>query len=220
MHFIDGEFQIGCFTDKTFRSANNTRASKKEQTSDKHVKESSARMNKAFIVRTASWAKLLHGHGKSLRVWRNFLFCLKVSSHDIKATFETCPGERTSNSLPLPAINWSGRSLTGGKALPRRSRLAASVSVYCDSGCCRVTHRRDDTEPGPGVRAESALFADRRWRVHAAGDGGEVWVEFFCPIRGREGDSHQRFHREEIKPSVHREKERRRVQQQSEEVRS
>lgn len=141
-------------------------------------------------------------------------------SHDIKATFETCPGERTSNSLPLPAINWSGRSLTGGKALPRRSRPAASVSVYCDSGCCRVTHRRDDTEPGPGVRAESALFADRRWRVHAAGDGGEVWVEFFCPIRGREGDSHQRFHREEIKPSVHREKERRRVQQQSEEVRS
>lgn len=123
------------------------------------------------------------------------------------------------------AINWSGRSLTGGKALPRRSRPDASVSVYCDSGCCRVTHRRDDTEPGPGVRAESALFADRRWRVHAAGDGGEVWVEFFLSdprnvTRGREADSHQRFHREEIKPSVHREKERRRVQQQSEEVRS
>lgn len=55
--------------------------------------------------------------------------------------------------------------------------------------------------------------------------GGEVWVEFFLSdprnvTRGREADSHQRFHREEIKPSVHREKERRRVQQQSEEVRS
>lgn len=219
MHFIDGEFQIGCFTDKTFRSANNTRASKKEQTSDKHVKESSARMNKAFIVRTASWAKLLHGHGKSLRVWRNFLFCLNLLQPWHKSYFWNVPG------LPLPAINWSGRSLTGGKALPRRSRPDASVSVYCDSGCCRVTHRRDDTEPGPGVRAESALFADRRWRVHAAGDGGEVWVEFFLSdprnvTRGREADSHQRFHREEIKPSVHREKERRRVQQQSEEVRS
>lgn len=166
MHFIDGEFQIGCFTDKTFRSANNTRASKKEQTSDKHVKESSARMNKAFIVRTASWAKLLHGHGKSLRVWRNFLFCLNLLQPWHKSYFWNVPG------LPLPAINWSGRSLTGGKALPRRSRPDASVSVYCDSGCCRVTHRRDDTEPGPGVRAESALFADRRWRVHAAGDGG------------------------------------------------
>lgn len=215
MHFIDGEFQIGCFTDKTFRSANNTRASKKEQTSDKHVKESSARMNKAFIVRTASWAKLLHGHGKSLRVWRNFLFCLNLLQPWHKSYFWNVPG----------AINWSGRSLTGGKALPRRSRPDASVSVYCDSGCCRVTHRRDDTEPGPGVRAESALFADRRWRVHAAGDGGEVWVEFFLSdprnvTRGREADSHQRFHREEIKPSVHREKERRRVQQQSEEVRS
>lgn len=115
MHFIDGEFQIGCFTDKTFRSANNTRASKKEQTSDKHVKESSARMNKAFIVRTASWAKLLHGHGKSLRVWRNFLFCLKVSSHDIKATFETCPGERTSNSLPLPVSTGLGGVSPVGK---------------------------------------------------------------------------------------------------------
>lgn len=215
MHFIDGEFQIGCFTDKTFRSANNTRASKKEQTSDKHVKESSARMNKAFIVRTASWAKLLHGHGKSLRVWRNFLFCLNLLQPWHKSYFWNVPG----------AINWSGRSLTGGKALPRRSRPDASVSVYCDSGCCRVTHRRDDTEPGPGVRAESALFADRRWRVHAAGDGGEVWVEVFLSdprnvTRGREADSHQRFHREEIKPSVHREKERRRVQQQSEEVRS
>lgn len=215
MHFIDGEFQIGCFTDKTFRSANNTRASKKEQTSDKHVKESSARMNKAFIVRTASWAKLLHGHGKSLRVWRNFLFCLNLLQPWHKSYFWNVPG----------AINWSGRSLTSGKALPRRSRPDASVSVYCDSGCCRVTHRRDDTEPGPGVRAESALFADRRWRVHAAGDGGEVWVEFFLSdprnvTRGREADSHQRFHREEIKPSVHREKERRRVQQQSEEVRS
>lgn len=215
MHFIDGEFQIGCFTDKTFRSANNTRASKKEQTSDKHVKESSARMNKAFIVRTASWAKLLHGHGKSLRVWRNFLFCLNLLQPWHKSYFWNVPG----------AINWSGRSLTGGKALPRRSRPDASVSVYCDSGCCRVTHRRDDTEPGPGVRAESALFADRRWRVHAAGDGGEVWVVFFLSdprnvTRGREADSHQRFHREEIKPSVHREKERRRVQQQSEEVRS
>lgn len=215
MHFIDGEFQIGCFTDKTFRSANNTRASKKEQTSDKHVKESSARMNKAFIVRAASWAKLLHGHGKSLRVWRNFLFCLNLLQPWHKSYFWNVPG----------AINWSGRSLTGGKALPRRSRPDASVSVYCDSGCCRVTHRRDDTEPGPGVRAESALFADRRWRVHAAGDGGEVWVEFFLSdprnvTRGREADSHQRFHREEIKPSVHREKERRRVQQQSEEVRS
>lgn len=215
MHFIDGEFQIGCFTDKTFRSANNTRASKKEQTSDKHVKESSARMNKAFIVRTASWAKLLHGHGKSLRVWRNFLFCLNLLQPWHKSYFWNVPG----------AINWSGRSLTGGKALPRRSRPDASVSVYCDSGCCRVTHRRDDTEPGPGVRAESALFADRRWRVHAAGDGGEVWVEFFLSdprnvTRGREADSHQRFHREEIKPSVHTEKERRRVQQQSEEVRS
>lgn len=215
MDFIDGEFQIGCFTDKTFRSANNTRASKKEQTSDKHVKESSARMNKAFIVRTASWAKLLHGHGKSLRVWRNFLFCLNLLQPWHKSYFWNVPG----------AINWSGRSLTGGKALPRRSRPDASVSVYCDSGCCRVTHRRDDTEPGPGVRAESALFADRRWRVHAAGDGGEVWVVFFLSdprnvTRGREADSHQRFHREEIKPSVHREKERRRVQQQSEEVRS
>lgn len=50
--------------------------------------------------------------------------------------------------------------------------------------------------------------------------GGRFGWSFFCPIRGREGDSHQRFHREEIKPSVHREKERRRVQQQSEEVRS
>lgn len=184
VRFIDRKFQIGCFTDKTFRSANNTRASKKKQISNKLVKGSSTWMNKAFIVRTASWAKLLHGHGKSLRVWRNFLFCLEVSSHDIKATFETCPGERTSNSLPLAAINWSGRSLTGGKALPRRSRPAASSSVYCGSGCCRVTNRPDDTEPGPGVRAQSALFADQRWRVHAAGDGGEVWVEFFCPIRG------------------------------------
>lgn len=219
MHFIDGEFQIGCFTDKTFRSANNTRASKKEQTSDKHVKESSARMNKAFIVRPVG-PNSCTGTEKVCEFGETSSFAWIFWSHDIKATFETCPGERTSNSLPLPAINWSGRSLTGGKALPRRSRPAASVSVYCDSGCCRVTHRRDDTEPGPGVRAESALFADRRWRVHAAGDGGEVWVEFFCPIRGREGDSHQRFHREEIKPSVHREKERRRVQQQSEEVRS
>lgn len=165
------------------------------------------------------------GTGKVCEFGETSSFAWIFCSHDIKATFETCPGERTSNSLPLPAINWSGRSLTGGKALPRRSRPDASVSVYCDSGCCRVTHRRDDTEPGPGVRAESALFADRRWRVHAAGDGGEVWVEFFLSdprnvTRGREADSHQRFHREEIKPSVHREKERRRVQQQSEEVRS